>query len=81
MCKNLSERIFFVLLKGSFHCVRYIVICLQVYCHFKSPLTTLEELDMVDADFTLDIIALIVIFLVLRVSAFVFLRWKLLSTR
>jgi hypothetical protein len=28
-----------------------------------------------------DIVALIVIFLVLRVSAFVFLRWKLLSTR
>jgi len=55
--------------------------CHQVYCHFKSPMTTLEELDMVDADFTVDIIALIVIFLVLRVSAFVFLRWKLLSTR
>jgi hypothetical protein len=44
-------------------------------------MTTLEELDMDDADFTVDIIALIVIFLVLRVSAFVFLRWKLLSTR
>ncbi|GFG29227.1 hypothetical protein Cfor_09747 [Coptotermes formosanus] len=55
--------------------------CHQVYCHFKSPMTTLEELDMDDADFTVDIIALIVIFLVLRVSAFVFLRWKLLSTR
>lgn len=55
--------------------------CHQVYCHFKSPMTTLEELDMVNADFTVDIIALIVIFLVLRVSAFVFLRWKLLSTR
>lgn len=75
--------IFFVPLKGftgncqAFHCA----VCLQVYCHFKSPMTTLEELDMVDADFTVDIIALIVIFLVLRVSAFVFLRWKLLSTR
>jgi len=55
--------------------------CHQVYCHFKSPITTLEELDMVDADFTVDIIALIAIFVVLRVSAFVFLRWKLLSTR
>jgi hypothetical protein len=44
-------------------------------------MTTLEELDMVNADFTLDIIALVVIFFVLRVSAFVFLRWKLLSTR
>ncbi|PSN50370.1 ATP-binding cassette sub-family G member 1 [Blattella germanica] len=55
--------------------------CHQVYCHFKSPTTTLEELDMVNADFTLDIVALIVIFFVLRVSAFIFLRWKLLSTR
>ncbi|XP_069675333.1 ATP-binding cassette sub-family G member 4-like isoform X2 [Periplaneta americana] len=55
--------------------------CHQVYCHFKSPMTTLEELDMVDADFTLDIVALVIIFFVLRVSAFLFLRWKLLSTR
>jgi hypothetical protein len=44
-------------------------------------MTTLEELDMVNANFTLDIVALIVIFFVLRVAAFVFLRWKLLSTR
>uniref|UniRef100_A0A034VDL3 ATP-binding cassette sub-family G member 1 n=2 Tax=Bactrocera TaxID=47832 RepID=A0A034VDL3_BACDO len=55
--------------------------CFQTYCHFKSPLTTLEELDMVDANFTLDIIALIVIFVVLRVSAYLFLRWKLKTTR
>ncbi|XP_039950291.1 ATP-binding cassette sub-family G member 1 [Bactrocera tryoni] len=55
--------------------------CFQTYCHFKSPLTTLEELDMVDANFTLDIIALIVIFVVLRVSAYLFLRWKLNTTR
>ncbi|XP_054084085.1 ATP-binding cassette sub-family G member 1 [Zeugodacus cucurbitae] len=55
--------------------------CFQTYCHFKSPLTTLEELDMVDANFTLDIVALIVIFVVLRVSAYLFLRWKLKTTR
>ncbi|KAJ2949944.1 hypothetical protein O0L34_g11269 [Tuta absoluta] len=55
--------------------------CHQTYCHFKNPLTTLEELDMVDADFTLDIAALCLIFLVLRVAAFLFLRWKLKSTR
>lgn len=54
---------------------------LQVYCHFKKPSTTLTELDMVDASFTLDIIALIVIFFVLRISAFIFLRWKLKSSR
>lgn len=55
--------------------------CFQTYCHFKSPMTTLEELDMVDADFTLDIVALIVIFFVLRISAYLFLRWKLKNAR
>lgn len=55
--------------------------CYQVYCHFKSPETTLEELDMLDADFKLDIAALIVIFVVLRVAAYVFLSWKLRSSR
>lgn len=51
--------------------------CSQTYCHFKNPTTTLEELDMLDKDFRVDIIALVLIFVVLRVSAFVFLRWKL----
>ncbi|CAH0714161.1 unnamed protein product, partial [Brenthis ino] len=55
--------------------------CHQVYCHFKNPETTLEELDMTNSDFTLDIAALCLIFLVLRISAFLFLRWKLRSTR
>ncbi|KAG4079373.1 hypothetical protein HA402_008065 [Bradysia odoriphaga] len=55
--------------------------CHQVYCHFKSPETTLEELDMLDANFTLDIVALIVIFVVLRVAAYLFLSWKLRSSR
>lgn len=55
--------------------------CFQIYCHFKRPNTTLEELDMLDASFTIDIIALIIIFVVLRVAAYVFLSWKLRSTR
>ncbi|CAL7934659.1 unnamed protein product [Xylocopa violacea] len=55
--------------------------CFQVYCHFKNPETTLEELDMLDADFTLDILALLLIFLVLRIAAYLFLSWKLKSTR
>ncbi|KAL0880636.1 hypothetical protein ABMA27_001862 [Loxostege sticticalis] len=55
--------------------------CHQTYCHFKNPEITLEELDMKDADITLDIAALCLIFVVLRVSAFLFLRWKLKSTR
>ncbi|XP_065206688.1 ATP-binding cassette subfamily G member 4-like isoform X2 [Planococcus citri] len=55
--------------------------CFQEYCHFRNPTTTLKELDMVDAKFELDIIALIIIFLVLRIAAFIFLRWKLISVR
>ncbi|XP_053978604.1 ATP-binding cassette sub-family G member 4 isoform X3 [Hylaeus volcanicus] len=55
--------------------------CFQVYCHFKNPETTLEELDMLDADFTLDILALLLIFLVLRIAAYLFLRWKLKTAR
>lgn len=55
--------------------------CYQTYCHFKDPNTTLEELDMVHSDFRIDIAALVIIFFVLRISAFLFLRWKLRSTR
>ncbi|XP_011314768.1 ATP-binding cassette sub-family G member 4 [Fopius arisanus] len=55
--------------------------CHQPYCHFKDPSTTLEELDMVNASFTLDILALLLIFVVLRVAAYMFLRWKLKSAR
>lgn len=55
--------------------------CFQVYCHFKSPLTTLEELDMLDSNIMIDIVALIIIFLVLRVTAYLFLRWKLKTQR
>lgn len=55
--------------------------CFQTYCHFKSPMTTLEELDMVNASYTLDIVALVVIFIVLRVSAYLFLKWKLKTAR
>ncbi|XP_032666027.1 ATP-binding cassette sub-family G member 1 isoform X2 [Odontomachus brunneus] len=55
--------------------------CSQVYCHFKDPQTTLEELDMLNADFTLDILALLLIFVVLRIAAYLFLRWKIKNAR
>ncbi|XP_029667790.1 ATP-binding cassette sub-family G member 4 isoform X1 [Formica exsecta] len=55
--------------------------CFQVYCHFKNPEMTLEELDMLDADFTLDILALLLIFVVLRIAAYFFLRWKIKNAR
>nr|CAH7713124.1 unnamed protein product [Callosobruchus chinensis] len=55
--------------------------CFAKYCHFKYPNTTLEDLDMNQSSYMVDIIALIVIFFVLRVAAFMFLRWKLKSNR
>lgn len=55
------------------------LVCSSQYCHFKSPKTTLEELDMLNSDYTVDIVALVIIFFVLRVSAYLFLKWKLRS--
>ncbi|XP_014213278.1 ATP-binding cassette sub-family G member 4 [Copidosoma floridanum] len=55
--------------------------CFEEYCHFKKPEVTLEELDMENADFTLDVLALLLIFVVLRIAAYLFLRWKLKSSR
>lgn len=55
--------------------------CHTTYCHFKSPKTTLEELDMTESRIELDIIALIIIFVILRIAAYLFLRWKLKMQR
>ncbi|XP_047001476.1 ATP-binding cassette subfamily G member 4-like isoform X1 [Schistocerca americana] len=55
--------------------------CHQIYCHFKNPETTLDELDMLESSFTVDIVALVAIFFVLRIAAYIFLRWKLISQR
>ena len=55
--------------------------CFQTYCHFKNPHTTLDELDMVDSNVMLDIVALIGIFFILRIAAYLFLRWKLKTQR
>lgn len=55
--------------------------CTIPYCHFKHPITTLEELDMLNSDYNIDAIALVAIFFVLRIAAFLFLRWKLQANR
>jgi hypothetical protein len=55
--------------------------CFQIYCHFKDPHTTLDELDMVHSDVVLDVVALIFIFFILRIAAYLFLRWKLKTQR
>ncbi|CAH1173556.1 unnamed protein product [Phaedon cochleariae] len=55
--------------------------CFIKYCHFKKPKTTLEELDMVNSSYLVDIVALVLIFFFLRISAFLFLKWKLKLNR
>ncbi|KAF5302196.1 hypothetical protein FQA39_LY10235 [Lamprigera yunnana] len=55
--------------------------CSIDHCHFKIPATTLEELDMINSDYRIDIGALVLIFIVLRIAAYLFLRWKLNTNR
>ncbi|KAL1505859.1 hypothetical protein ABEB36_005321 [Hypothenemus hampei] len=55
--------------------------CFVSYCHFKSPQITLEELDMVNSSYLIDVVALLAIFFVLRIAAFLFLKWKLKTNR
>ncbi|XP_023026989.1 ATP-binding cassette sub-family G member 1 [Leptinotarsa decemlineata] len=55
--------------------------CFIKYCHFKKPKTTLEELDMHNSSYLVDVLALVAIFFFLRIAAFLFLKWKLKSNR
>ncbi|KAG5883806.1 hypothetical protein JTB14_036683 [Gonioctena quinquepunctata] len=55
--------------------------CFIKYCHFKKPKSTLEELDMDNSSYLVDILALVGIFFFLRIAAFLFLKWKLKSNR
>lgn len=55
--------------------------CFVSYCHFKAPTTTLEELDMINSSYTVDIVALVAIFFILRIAAFLFLKFKLKANR
>ncbi|ESN94179.1 hypothetical protein HELRODRAFT_68730 [Helobdella robusta] len=45
-------------------------------CHFKDPKNILKELDVENANLTIDIVILCVIFLLLRVGCYVVLRWR-----
>lgn len=55
--------------------------CFISYCHFKSPLTTLQELDMDKSSYAVDAAALVAIFFFLRIAAYLFLKWKLKTNR
>ncbi|XP_065358779.1 ATP-binding cassette sub-family G member 1 isoform X2 [Calliphora vicina] len=51
--------------------------CDAIYCHFRSPKKFLEEMSMDQAEYWIDAVALIGIFIALRIIAYFVLRWKL----
>lgn len=55
--------------------------CNEIYCHFRNPKKFLEEMSMENAEYWIDAVALIAIFIGLRVMAYFVLKWKLHSIR
>lgn len=55
--------------------------CDEIYCHFRSPKKFLEEMSMDKAEYWIDALALLGIFVALRVVAYFVLRWKIHSIR
>lgn len=55
--------------------------CSEMYCHFRSPKKFLEEMSMDQSLYWLDAVALIGIFIGLRIIAYFVLRWKVHSIR
>jgi len=55
--------------------------CSEMYCHFRSPKKFLEEMSMDNAEYWIDALALIGIFIGLRIIAYFVLRWKVHSIR
>lgn len=53
--------------------------CSEAYCHFKSPVKFLEEFDVRHSVYWIDLVALSVFFISLRLIAFFVLKWKLRS--
>ena len=50
--------------------------CSQAYCHFKYPKKFLEEMALDKGVFWIDVVALLAFFVVLRVSGYFILRFK-----
>ncbi|XP_067010060.1 ATP-binding cassette sub-family G member 4 isoform X1 [Anabrus simplex] len=55
--------------------------CAEKYCHYKYPTKFLKEIAMRGDQFWNDMLALGLIFLMLRVAAYFLLRWKLVAVR
>lgn len=55
--------------------------CSEMYCHYRDPKKILEQLSMNKSEYWLDAVALVTIFLGLRLIAYFVLRWKIYSIR
>lgn len=53
--------------------------CSEAYCHYKSPVKFLEEFDVRYSLYWVDFVVLFSFFIILRLVAFLVLKWKLRS--
>lgn len=53
--------------------------CSEAYCHYRTPTKFLEEFDVIDSIYWVDLVVLTGFFIVLRLIAFFVLKWKLRS--
>lgn len=53
--------------------------CYEAYCHFRNPRIILQELDIMESNIDLDIIALVGIFLMIRILGYISMKLKLRS--
>lgn len=55
--------------------------CKEIYCHYSRPEKFLKEMSMDQSSYWIDAVALVVFFILLRVTTYFVLRWKLHSIR
>lgn len=55
--------------------------CSEPYCHYRNPDYFLESMSMNDAVYWIDVVALLGIFVLIRIVTYLFLRLKLRSLR
>lgn len=55
--------------------------CYETYCSFRNPSVIMREMSMQNAVWWVDALALLSIFIGLRIVAYFVLRWRVHSTR
>lgn len=57
------------------------LVCYESYCHFRNPSVILKELGIPNDNYELDIVALVLTFLVLRIFGYISLSLKIRSSK